>query len=463
MTTFRDHLQALESDGDLLMVNDRVHWDEEAAVVAAEALKGGCGALKFVSTPGKVNLASGVYAGHAQIASRHHQPWCRLKNSLNRDGSDYIQLLKSLSRRDTRKLADVAVEDPIATIDPSLAPTSLGLPTIEPNGRQLITLGSLAVEHDGITSWAPVRGAIHRRSRLRLSIPKSFVEWCGDSRRTSVSLGVGAAPHVAALQGWTLDRTTPTVPEIAAALDGTAISDIDGRMVPTHAEVRIDGSIIDIDDGVGGPVAIWERGCEMAGITVEVETIATREDPVVPFVPLGEPLTDDLHLTALVEAAALYRRINGYWGVSPVSWIRLPVEGRLGLCLVSSEILYSGFEWQLANVLFSFSKYFDKVLILDEHTEPDDLARALDDMWVKAHPSNDWVFSEPNAPAASTPMYRSNGETGSRLYIDATWDPRWDEEYIAPRVTFENSYPQDVRKSACEKWAALELEEELNE
>ncbi|MCL7417414.1 MAG: UbiD family decarboxylase, partial [Halalkalicoccus sp.] len=135
----------------------------------------------------------------------------------------------------------------------------------------------------------------------------------------------------------------------------------------------------------------------------------------------------------------------------------------LGLCLVSSEILYSGFEWQLANVLFSFSDFFDKVLILDEHTEPDDLARALDDMWVKAHPSNDWIFSDPNAPAASIPRYRRDGQTGSRLYINATWDPQWDEEYIAPRVTFENSYPEDVRELSLDKWSDLNVEEKSDE
>ncbi|MDL5360507.1 UbiD family decarboxylase [Halalkalicoccus sp. NIPERK01] len=463
MTTFRGHLRSLEDDGDLLTVSERVHWDGEATAVATEALEGDCGALRFASTAGGVDLASGVYAGRAQITSRHHRPWRRIERSLGCENEEYGRLLETLSRRETRDLDDTPFEEPAATVDSGADLYSLGLPTVEPDGRQLLTLGLIAVERDGVTSWAPVRGTIRRRSRLRLSIPRPFVEWCSDERSASVSLGVGAAPHIAALQGWTLDRTTTAVPELATAIDDVAIAAVDGRTVPANAEVRIDGSMTSVDDEVAGPVEIWERGCETTGVTVEVDAIAMRDSPVVPFVPLGAPLTDDLHLTALVEAAALYRRINGYWGVSPVSWIRLPVEGWLGLCLVSSEILYSGFEWQLANALFSFSSFFDKVLILDDYNEPTDLARALDDMWVKAHPSNDWTFSDADAPAASAPLYRRDGETGSRLYINATWDPRWDEEYIAPRVTFDSTYPEGIRERALDHWDRLESGGESND
>lgn len=459
MSAFRDHLARVEENGELLTVAERVHWDEEAATIATEALERGCSALRFTSTPGAVDLASGVYAGRSGIASKRHRPWRRIARSLGDSEDGYVRLLDTLSRRETRDLDGVAFDEPAAVADTREDLYSLGLPTAGGDGRQSVTLGVIAVEREGTTSWAPVRGAIHRRSRLRLSVPRRFVEWCSGDRPASVLLGVAGPALVAALRGWTLDKTTPAVPELAAGLGEIALASVEGRLVPADAEVRIDGSMRSIDGTPDGPAAAWERGCETATVAFDTESIALRESPVVPFVPLGAPLADDLHLTSLVEAAALYRRINGYWGVSPVSWIQLPVESRLGLCLVASEILYSGFEWQLANALFSFSEFFDKVLILDEHSDPADLAGALDDMWVKAHPSNDWTFSDPNAPAASAPLYRHGGETGSNLYINATWDPRWDEEYIAPRVTFESSYPEDVREAALERVREFDSEE----
>lgn len=466
MTSFRDHLKALDRADDLLTISESVHWNEEAATVAAEALRHNCAALRFESTPGTVCLASGVYAGPDQISSHHHRPRARIGASLGvgRD-HEYVSLLDVLSERRRRPLDRTAFVDPIATKgDDDLH--SLGLPTIDTNDRPAVTLGVIAVERDGRTSWAPVRGEILHRSRLRLTIPRRFVDWYKGKRSASVALGLSAASLIAALQGWTLDRTIPAVPELAASLGNASLAAIDERVVPADAEVRIDGTIDvanDAPDATNEPFAAWERACETASIVIQVDDIATRSDPVIPFVPLGAPLTDDLHLTSLVKSAELYRRVNGYWGVSPVSWVQLPVETRLGVCLVSSEILYSGFEWQLANALFSFSKLFDKVLILNEQSDPTNLARAFDDIWVKAHPANDWVFSEPNAPAASAPMYRQDGDTGSRLYISATWDPRWDEEYIAPRVSFESSFPESIRESMLERWDDLESEGGLND
>jgi 4-hydroxy-3-polyprenylbenzoate decarboxylase len=152
--------------------------------------------------------------------------------------------------------------------------------------------------------------------------------------------------------------------------------------------------------------------------------------------------------------------VNGYWGVSPVEWVCLPVEAGLGLCLVASELLYAGFDWQLANTLFSFSSAFDKIVILDADSAVEDLARALDDTWVKAHPSHDWQFSDDAAPAATAPQYRRDGETGARLYVTAAWNPGWDEEYIAPRVEFETMYPDDLQRAVRERWAAFGFETE---
>jgi 4-hydroxy-3-polyprenylbenzoate decarboxylase len=462
MTSLREHLDALQAVDDLLTVDERVHWDEEGAVVATEALRHNCGALRFASTSGTVDFASGVYAGPDQISSRAHRPWGRIAESISLERDcGYVSLLDTLSSRSVRPLDDAVFVDPAATAVDGVDLYSLGLPTVADEGRQLVSLGLVAAEREGTTSWAPVRGHVHRSSRLRLSVPRAFADWCDGDTAASVALGVPGASLLAALQGWTQDRTLTEVPQRAVDLDDIPMADVGDRIVPASAEVRIDGSMRPADDRIEGAAAIWERGCETTPVSFGADTLALRDDPVVPFTPLGAPLADDVHLSSLVEAAALFRRVNEYWGVSPVSWIQLPAEGRLGLCLVSSEILYSGFDWQLANALFSFSEFFDKVLVLDEYAEPSDLARALDDMWVKAHPGNDWIFSDPNAPAASAPMYRRDGETGSRLYISATWDPRWDEDYIAPRVTFESSFPENIRETAIDRWNDFDFEAEI--
>jgi 4-hydroxy-3-polyprenylbenzoate decarboxylase len=192
-----------------------------------------------------------------------------------------------------------------------------------------------------------------------------------------------------------------------------------------------------------------------ATLDTRVDRVRTRDAPLVAFSPTGAPMADGRMLLSIVESARLYGRVNNYWGVAPVEWVALPAEAGLGICLVASEILYAGFEWQLANTLFSFSRLFDKVVVLDTETPPMDLARAFDDVWVKAHPANDWEFSDSAAPAATAPQYRRDGSTGANVYVNAAWDPRWDEEYIAPRVSFEATYPADLRATVRADWEAL--------
>lgn len=174
--------------------------------------------------------------------------------------------------------------------------------------------------------------------------------------------------------------------------------------------------------------------------------------------PLGSPLSDEVHLTAAVESARLVDRVNRYWPVAPIEWLLLPPAAGLGICVVATEMLYGGFEWQLANVLSIFSGMFDKILILDADVEPDNLGRIFDDIWTKAHPSHDWVISEPIAPSGSLPAYSDPSGTGSRLYVNATWDPSWDPKSIAPRVNFETSYPADVRQAVLEQWESYGFE-----
>jgi 4-hydroxy-3-polyprenylbenzoate decarboxylase len=232
------------------------------------------------------------------------------------------------------------------------------------------------------------------------------------------------------------------------------VATVDAGVVPADAEVVVEGHASLGDAPPPGRTARWELTTPTTTLDVSVGRVSTRPNPLLPCVPLGEPLADDVHVTSLVESARLDARVNGYWGVSPVEWVSLPVEAGLGLCLVASELLYAGFEWQLANTLFAFSSSFDKVVILDADSAVDDLARSLDDMWVKAHPSHDWHFSDDAAPAATAPRYRED-ETGSRLYVNAAWNPQWDEEYIAPRVSFETMYPRDVREAVRDRWESF--------
>ncbi|MDS0300539.1 UbiD family decarboxylase [Halogeometricum sp. S1BR25-6] len=452
---FRETVDALAGNGDLLTVDEPVADPDLAFALAAESARSNGPAVLLTDVPGVGRLACGVRGGPDRMVRRRRLPWSRLAVGMGLPAdATYETMLDVLSTAPAerpplqRRAAAASGHERDAS--------ALCLPTVSSSDRPLVSEGLLAVEIDGRQFWAPVRGDLRGRTTLRLHVPATVADRLEPGSAT-VALGVPTAALMAA--HLSCARTHPwrawTAPEIAAALDDVPVAPHAGGLVPASAEIVLDGTVAPADDPAAGPRAAWESIADATSVTVSVDRVATRSDPLVPLAPVGEPLGDDIHQTSLVEGARLQARVNGYWGVSPVSWIGLPVEAQLGVCFVASEILYAGFEWQLANTLFSFATSFDKVVVLDADAAFEDLARALDDIWVKAHPSHDWVFSEAAAPAAAAPAYRRDGQTGSRLFVNAAWDPRWDEEFIAPEVNFEQMYPPEVRRTVEERWTEL--------
>jgi UbiD family decarboxylase len=454
MTSLRTHLETLESADDLLRVESRVHWTD-AAAVGREAAEHSGPAVVFEDTPGTLRLASGVYGGPDQMQSRPRKPWSRLVLGLGRQEVSYANCLNTVNEIGRERMSVAETELEATPTDTDLY--SLGLPTIGGTDRPAITLSLLAYRTEEGTVWTPIRGTVRGGDELLGIVPESAAEQLAETPVTVV-LGVPAASLVTAHVHCTSNRPLENVSEVAAAVDAFPIAPSAGGRVPAETELVIEGIASSSDITPGAEHEAWESAVKTTSVHIDATNVATREDPIVPFSPMRASLSDDVHLSSVVESARLHTRINSYWGVEPVEWVALPAETGLGMCLVASEILYTGFEWQLVNTLFSFSRLFDKVVVLDEDVPPANLSRAFDDMWVRAHPSHDWEFSEPTAPGATVPSYREDGETGSRLYVNATWDPRWDETYIAPRVTFESSFPEEIRESVREQWSALGFE-----
>ncbi|MFC7203268.1 3-octaprenyl-4-hydroxybenzoate carboxy-lyase [Haloferax namakaokahaiae] len=481
MSGIRAHLDALSDAGDLARIDERTHWADTALAVAAEAARANGPAVLLSDAGGCARLLGGGYGGPDRLAVRSREPWSRIASALGLGyRAGYLDVLDALVAA-RRGGPTPEVRPAVATVAETDL-RSLGLPAVHDTGVPTITLGigAYATEpnesNDSDTrsstdefdvdavEWFPVRGSIRGSNRLRLSVPTKVSQDLTTGSTFSLALGAPPAALVGALMRWTGETQVAGAPFIANAFCPVPVASPDIGPVPAESEVLVEVTVTEsaaTDETVHDPERTrepWEDVVSTATIEARTERIATRENPIVPFSPTGAPMADDRLLLSIVESARLYGRVNNYWGVSPVEWLSLPAEAGLGICLVASDILYAGFEWQLANTLFSFSRLFDKVVVLDTETPPMDLARAFDDIWVKAHPANDWEFSDSAAPAARAPHYRRDGSTGANVYVNAAWDPRWDEEYIAPRVTFETMYPADLRASVRAEWTEMGFE-----
>ncbi|MFC6718353.1 prenyl carboxy-lyase [Natrialbaceae archaeon GCM10025810] len=511
MTDLRAHLEALRAADDLVTLERPTTPSPQ--VVAAEALRENAPAIRLEAEASQgvaVDLVSGLYGGVDASTSRDRHPWTRLGLGLGLVGPDanrsgdgtngrnrgrtlergvadretddadgetdrargreprYVEVLEAIADLGTRVDERDVTYAERAAVAADRTLEDLGLPSPPDGGRPRFSLGLLSIGTDRGSYWAPVHGEVVDETTLNARVPAAILQRIDREgvEAATVALGVPAAALAATTLLAVTDRLSTPIEDRCVGSRVPVIPTA-GGVVPSSAEVVLETRVGEPRaDGIEGRDArsreAWETVVDGATLELEVTGAFARGDAVVPFAPLGVPLSDDLHLTALALSAALFDRVNGYWGVSPVDWLLLPPAGRLGVCVVSTEVLYAGFEWQLANFLFSFSDCFDTVVIVDEGTDPRDFGRVLCDLWVKAHPARDWLFSEPDAPAASAPAYGGDG-TGVRLYVDATWDPRWKEEYVAPRVSFRDSYPPEIREAVRESWSDLGFESELDD
>lgn len=460
MTAFREHLQTLEAADDLLGVESNLHTVDEITMVGYESLKHNGPAITYEDTAGTLRLASGVYAGPDQLQHHAQNPWTRIALALDLDRkTSYAQLLEYVNS--VREMPSIVENDrePIQAETTALELGDLGLPVPPTCESGMVTLGVLAVGAAEET-WSPVRALIRGPNKLTVSLPERLGNALDRRDKVSIALGVPCDALVAAYMPWFTGARQREAFPTTHSYNSLPVADHHEALVPATAEAIVDGTVLGSAPKLDGPLSGWERLIETTTVDITLEEIRVREESTVPFATLGAPLSDDIQLAGLLEATKLHNRINSYWGVSPIEWLLIPPEARLNLCIVSSEILYTGFEWQLANALFTFSDSFDKVLILDTDVSSRDLGRALQDMWVKAHPSHDWIFSSSDAPRATAPLYRQDGSTGSRLYIDATWDARWEQEYIAPRVNFEQSYPESLKEVVRDSWEEMGFDSE---
>ncbi|MFC6763845.1 UbiD family decarboxylase domain-containing protein [Natrinema soli] len=451
MIPFAQYVRGLASDGDLLTLEAPI--DVPPAVVAAEALRASGPALRYERADG-ADLTSGTFSGPDQMQRRESYPWSRLALGLGLEPeASFVSVLDTITQlgpageRGEPTYAEQAASRTVDSVQ------GLNLPSDTEDVWPSLTLGVASISTAEGTHWAPIHGAVVSDDKLRVRTPVAVSSLLDDGT-LSIALGV---PPAAIMAAYLLAvRGCVEVPVQASGVaDTVPLVPTNGGLVPSATEVVIETTVADRHpDFQSDRREAWEYGIESTPLALSVERIIATDDPVIPFSPVGRPLADDLQLTGLATAATLYDRVNDYWGISPVEWILLPVEAELGICFVATNVLYAGFEWQLANIIFAFSSLFDTVVIVDEDVSPRELGRVLGDIWVKAHPSRDWIFSESSAPTAKRPRYRRDGQTGSRLYVNAAWDPRWEDAYIAPRVTFEQSFPSSVRDVAQRMWNA---------
>lgn len=470
LQTLRRVLNRLQEANELQTVSAPVSSDLKAAAVVARSCELGGPAVHFTSVDGanKASLLGGLMAGPGLLYYRERKPWTRLALLMGIDPKcTYEEFLFTLfDRANNASVKPIAVAQgdcqEVVLSGSQADVTRFPFPKVHPGDGGRYGFGTVIIRDPdtGREYWQTTRFMIHGPGRLSLPIqdgsPLAAIaaKYANQKQAMPYALAIGPAP-VITLAGL---MELPAGSDVASAAGSLGMEPVllvratrSDLLIPGDAELVIEGAAPAGETTVEGPYPNF-AGFQPAGKgqLLTVTAITHRPHPIIPFWVEAAKGGDAMNVASLVNAAKLYMDCKNT--ALPVRWVALPTEMRLGMCVVATKVPYNGFVFALTGLLFGNSDWYDKVLVVDYDTNPEELGIAINDMINKANPNKSWLRSDEVAAVSRMAKYPTENGYTSTLYVNATWDPTWKKEWIGIKIAFESCYPREVQQRVLERW-----------
>jgi UbiD family decarboxylase len=209
-----------------------------------------------------------------------------------------------------------------------------------------------------------------------------------------------------------------------------------------------------------GPFAEYVRYSERTLQPVmKIKAITHREKPIIPFVMEGCKVSDSMVIISIGVSVELKRGLDTE-RMFKVRWVNLPVEFKLSLLVVATQVPYKGYNYFIAKYLLSKKRksWFDKIMIVDSDIVPVDLWEVINDFAQKTdvRPGKGVIIEELEYPLTPTAGWATKAErergAARAIVFDCTWKDNWPKEEIPVRITFENSFPQEIQDKVIANW-----------
>jgi 4-hydroxy-3-polyprenylbenzoate decarboxylase len=484
---FRPFLKYLSEEKELQEVKETVSPVLQAGALAAKNLELDGPALHFKNIEGHpgASLVSGIYASPSDLYPKRRRAWIRTYLSMERDPEEmkYEELQEHLFDAQEQggikplEVSSGPCKENIQTGD-QVNVTDFPFPIIhEQDGGQYGTQHVIIVEdpEKGVISWSDERFMVLSRDKLvvkmepdsrlyeiyqkyvKINKPMPFVIATGVD--SGIPLATAVFMERVGLGG--LKQEVPA-PDVAGYLVGEPVELVKAETcnlkLPASAELVLEGEVVPGEAALEGPYPNFYR---IEGKTEQpvfkVKAITHRNDPIIPFDVTGIKGSDSMTLRSLAHSFKIYRILNGWWwGTKIARWAYCPVSFRLGMMIVSVNALYPGFEFHFSRIIYAYSHWFDKVMLVDNSLGAEELARVMQDFIQKASPVHAFHFSKDDcAPISKAAKYPNDGKTTGRLHVNACLDPTWPPELIPTRVSFETTWPKDIQEKVIANWGKM--------
>ncbi|HLA28998.1 MAG TPA: UbiD family decarboxylase [Syntrophales bacterium] len=228
--------------------------------------------------------------------------------------------------------------------------------------------------------------------------------------------------------------------------------------VPATAEIVLEGEILPRvrkDEGPFGEYPGYQLSGTVARPVFKIKCITHRNNAILTAACIGVP-PDDYHIAGNLGQASYFKNALLNEGI-PVTGIFFPPQSAMHLCIVAVKTAHTNMATKVANIIWGTKNGFvcPRVVVVDEDVDPTDLDQVLHAFSTKCHPiKGTTVIDNSNVSPLTGFLWPGDRELGlgANVVYDCTWPKQWRKEDVPTRSSFNDTYPEDIKKRVLSKW-----------
>ena len=489
---FRQFVQELEAEGEILRIQKEVDPDAELAAITRRVYETGSPAPLFINIKGRNgNDLFDILGAPVGLSSNPSQPYCRIAKSLGLPSSASAQDLmdKLIEARKAPPIKSVAVKD--APVKKNIIQqdridlTSLPVPMHHPHdgGKYIASTGMHIVQSpDGRwVNWSITRAMINdKKTLVGAFLPGQDITtilelWRAQGKDMPWALAFGVPPAALMASGMPLPKWVDESGYIGA-VTGHPVEVIKAEtndlMVPAFAELVFEGVVSISKTAPEGPMGEY-HGMMFPGKAndqpiFEVNAITYRKDPILPISVAGRA-PDETHTVWGIAVAAEVLVLCREAGL-PIKMSWSPFESHVCWCilqvdrprLLAMHTTPEQFCRRVGEVVFGSKPgaFVPKIFLVGEDVDPTNLADVIWAESVRCEPGRcDFVFEDrfptvkilPYVAYGSIPKGKKPSQVVKCCMLPSEFE---DEKLPFGTVSFAGLWPKAVQKQVMDSWTA---------
>lgn len=232
--------------------------------------------------------------------------------------------------------------------------------------------------------------------------------------------------------------------------------------VPATAEIVLEGEVLPYEreeEGTFGEYSGYQVSERAPRPVFRIKCITHRNNPILTVSCIGV-YRDDFLIAGLLGWAADIKEHLLELGI-PITGIYIPPESGAQLCVISTKTPYPRIANRIASAVWAHKSglFIPRIMVVNEDVDPTDMTQVIHAFVTKCHPRTGTIVFDKSPACVITPFIDQSREemdekkvlaSGCNVLYDCTWP--LDRERIPVRSSFNDIYPEEIRKKVIEKW-----------